>query len=102
MRNATRCGITVDRFWDMTIKEILLEIKGYNFRLENEMELHAHFAAQIINSNRGKGKTYKGTDLFNPNKADNVVSIEEHKKRFEEANALMGADAIPVRRRQVK
>ena len=83
----------------MTIKEIILEIEGYRWRFEQEMEMHAHFTASRMNYSRQKGqKVVKGTDLFNPNPPE-PVSLEERRKSFEKSVELMGPDAIPVRKR---
>lgn len=83
----------------MTLKEIFLEIEGYNWRFENEMSLQAHFTAAHMSYGRQKGqKVVKGKDLYNPN-PPKPISLEERRKSFEESERLMGPEAIPVRKR---
>lgn len=78
----------------MTFKEYHLEVKAYRWRFDNEMSIFAHFTAVLANPHYKK--KLKADDIYS-NKPKQVVDLEERRKRFEKAVALMGPEAIPVR-----
>ena len=72
----------------MTPREFQLKLDGFQ-------EREAWKAIINVSAKREKRPTIN--KLLNRN---NVVSIEEHKKRFKSAIELMGPDVIPVRPRR--
>lgn len=81
----------------MTYHETVTEIKADQWRFDRQMQVLSNFSAVIANPHYKKH--IKGKDLYTPMGEKKVVSIEEHKRRFNKAVALMGADVIPVRKR---
>ena len=73
----------------MTPREFELKLNGFQEREAWKAILHGRVQRE---------KRMTIDKLLNRN--DNVVSMEEHKKRFDEAIELMGPDKIPVRPRK--
>ncbi len=95
--NAVKCGISTERFWDLTYYETITEISGHQWRFDQKMTVIGSFAATIANA--PFRKKFKES-LYKTSKDKKAVSIKEHKKRFKKAIDLMGPDRIPVRRRR--
>lgn len=80
----------------MTLKEVKMHADAYWWRRDEMGSLLAHFTAVLANPwYKGKitaSKLYRRMDKPQ-------VPLEERQKQFERAVKLMGADAIPVKRK---
>jgi hypothetical protein len=99
LENAVKIGLKPKEFWGMTLKEVLMMIKAYQWRFDNQAELLAMYTTVIANA--PYKKRLKPRDLYKrEGQEDKVISLEERKQRFEDAKRKMGPEAIPVRKRR--
>lgn len=82
----------------MSFRDLARMDKAYRWQTDRQGEMMAHFTA-ILARPHSKKRNLSGKDLYRTSEQqEKVISLEERKKRFEEANKLMGPEAIPVKR----
>jgi hypothetical protein len=97
LSSALKIGLTPQQFWKMTFRELYLMGKAYWWRYDIEGLRLAHFTA-VLARPFYKKKNLSARHLWKMrDEKRDVVSKEEHQRRFERAVKLMGPDAIPVK-----
>lgn len=91
---STKIGITVEDFWDMTLRENLLLIDGYLFRQQLSTEQRVSSAWLMANWSRAKRMPSLKSILakFKTQKPKTKTEVEKAKKDFDQMVDEMTGD----------